>query len=563
MLTREQIKSNIDALESQGAKPEEIQGWLDSLKTDSSNAPSQPEQKNYSLGEVLPTAISNIPKSVGGLVGGITSAVTHPVETVKTLGKIAVGAGEAGIGAVSGEKVDTPETQTFGNLVDYFKNRYGGVENVKRTIAEDPAGFALDVSMFLDAGASAAGKIGDVSKIGEISKAGEVAGKIGETVDPLRNTAKLAGKVGETAGKGASRISGESIGAVTGVGYGSVRRIYQAIKAGGERAKTAYSALRGEVSPEQAVMDAKTSISTLYENRANQYAEDSSKLKIKSGVESLNTADVKAIAKDTLKNKLDLPTRELATKDGTKLEIDFSSRPSMDASGIKKVSDVIYNWKDTTIKGLNRLRQEIEGFKKGGANLSPADNRFNKFINDSADRLDSYLKDKVEGYEEMNKNYRESSTQIKQIEDYLSLGNKKSVDAAYRKLSSIMRVNNEFRLKLVKELDDLSGGKILDEISGAQMNELFPRGIIRQFEVGGAILGIAEGALIPLLKVAAFTSPRIMGEFIGALGFTGRAAEKATEILQKIAPTAGKYISPALKAGYYSTKSPGKTKEKE
>lgn len=44
MLTREQITANINALEQQGAKPDEIQQWLDTLKTESAPTPESEKQ---------------------------------------------------------------------------------------------------------------------------------------------------------------------------------------------------------------------------------------------------------------------------------------------------------------------------------------------------------------------------------------------------------------------------------------------------------------------------------------------------------------------------------------
>lgn len=46
MLTRLQIQENIDALEEQGASPDEIQEWLDSLPTRSSQAPTEAPKKD-------------------------------------------------------------------------------------------------------------------------------------------------------------------------------------------------------------------------------------------------------------------------------------------------------------------------------------------------------------------------------------------------------------------------------------------------------------------------------------------------------------------------------------
>ena len=529
----------------------------------SSTTPSQPAQpKNYGIGEMLGSAVANIPKSIGGLIGGVGSAILHPIDTVKNIGEMGIGAVASvpGVGNLMENRAQSEgkqplldeSKQKFGNLLNYFGQRYGGIENIKRTIAEDPAGFALDLSAVLDAGGSLVGKVGDVSKIGELSKAGEITGKIGETIDPLKATAKVGGKVLGKVGDVGTRVLGESVGATTGVGYGVIKQLYKSIKAGGDQAKAAYNALRGKIPTEQVVSDTNDALSKVYENRSNQYVSDSSKLKLKEG----GNLDVK-VAKDAAKSSLD----ELKIGVDGSGKLDFSSRPALETTAIQKVYKMVSGWNDSSVEGMNNLKKAIGDYKKNGIKLDTTDKIANKFINDTTKSIDNTLKENVEGYTEMNKNYSEFSTQIEQIKKYLSLGDKGSIDSAYRKLSSIMRTNNEFRLSLVKELDSLSGGKILAEIAGGQMSELLPRGIVRGFEIGGAIMGVAEGAMLPILKAAAFTSPRIMGEFIGALGFTARQSERIAEIIKKIAPdNIGEYANPAAKAMIYSNKANPPTK---
>ena len=92
-----------------------------------------------------------IASSAGKLGSGIIQPVIHPVETVKGLAKLAAGAFEKII----------PGTQAheshFDNLIKVYADRYGSVDALADTVAEDPFGFVSDVY-------TAAGLAGGIGK---------------------------------------------------------------------------------------------------------------------------------------------------------------------------------------------------------------------------------------------------------------------------------------------------------------------------------------------------------------------------------------------------------------
>src|SRR4030095_903240 len=104
-------------------------------------------------------------------------------------------------------------------LGEFFKDRYGGIENVKRTLATDPVGFASDLSIFLTGGGSVAAKAPGVA-----GQAAKIVGTVGRTIDPL--------SVGIKAVQGAGHVASEVVGGIgTGTGGQSLRT---AAKAGAE-----------------------------------------------------------------------------------------------------------------------------------------------------------------------------------------------------------------------------------------------------------------------------------------------------------------------------------------
>lgn len=124
----------------------------------------------------------NIFPSAGRLIGDIATAVAHPIQTVKALGKTAVGAVEK---AIPGEQ---PQEEAFDAVIDFYRQRYGSLENLQRTIVEDPVGFLADASL-------ATGIVGKAARVPAITRAATA-------IDPLAQITRGVGKVAEVATEG-------------------------------------------------------------------------------------------------------------------------------------------------------------------------------------------------------------------------------------------------------------------------------------------------------------------------------------------------------------------------
>lgn len=151
---------------------------------------------NAGVGETLGTAASNIVPSAKRLGSDLLAMVTDPVGTVKNIGRLAAGAGEKFI----------PGTQSYEIYADavgkYFAERYGGVENVKKTMAEDPVGFAADVATVLTGGELALARAPGV-----IGKVGQVAGTASRVVDPINAAVKAGAAVTKPVAKVAGAVA--------------------------------------------------------------------------------------------------------------------------------------------------------------------------------------------------------------------------------------------------------------------------------------------------------------------------------------------------------------------
>ncbi len=93
--------------------------------------------------DVLDEALINAPRSAYNYAKNIYQAVRHPVETVKTVGKLAVGLGEAFVGK------ETERAEQYRQLEDAMRERYGTTEGFKDAVANDPVGVLGDVASIL------------------------------------------------------------------------------------------------------------------------------------------------------------------------------------------------------------------------------------------------------------------------------------------------------------------------------------------------------------------------------------------------------------------------------
>lgn len=141
----------------------------------------QQQPAPMTAGDVASGAIRNFPSSAGRFVKDIAEPIMHPIETAKTIGKVGLGAAEYATGGAIGTEHE-PYAAAVGK---FFVDRYGGIENVKHTLATDPVGFAADLSTVLTGGETALARAPGIA-----GRAAEVAGTAGRAVDPILGAAR-------------------------------------------------------------------------------------------------------------------------------------------------------------------------------------------------------------------------------------------------------------------------------------------------------------------------------------------------------------------------------------
>lgn len=327
-----------------------------------------------------------------------------------------------------------------------------------------------------------------------------------------------------------ARGAGESLGVSTGAQYGVLADALKAAFSSPETAISARQARRGSIVPEQIVEEAKDSLGNLIQQRSREYQQQLAKV----------TADnTKSFDTSPVQKKLDTMLEDFnvtKTKDGA---LDFSRSPGLGRyeSDLNDIQEVLSNWGskpgDRTVVGIDRLKQTLDDFRRGTADSR----KFDAFVTGLKNSAKDIIKNEP-GYSKLVTDYGEKSDLIKDIQKGLSLGDKASIDTSFRKLTTALRTNNEFRKELVEALDNAGSGTLTSKIAGQQLSEVLPRGLARQIEGFGAAGAILQGAFIPLLKVAPFASPRAVGAMLDLLGTSGRYAKT---FLEKVAPNGAQF----------------------
>ena len=175
-------------------------------------------------------ALTNIPSSAQQLGSDIIQPFIHPVKTaksIKELGSSVVNLFRAG---------DQGNEQLAKEVGNFFVQRYGSLESIKKTFATDPVGMLSDVSIILTGGGALAAKAPAMA--GTVGNAVKTAGKV---IDPINVASKTVSAVSPLISKPASSV----LGMTTGTGGEPLRQAFQAGKVGGDKAEAFTTSMRG------------------------------------------------------------------------------------------------------------------------------------------------------------------------------------------------------------------------------------------------------------------------------------------------------------------------------
>lgn len=468
--------------------------------------PSSTQTSNMSAKEVMGGAVANFGDSAIRYGKDIYTAVSQPIETAKSLYELGKGVVQLAIPEEQGNE------GLARNVGKFLAERYGTLENIKRTIANDPVGFLGDASMLVSGGGTLA------AKIPGLTKAGQGVAKFGSSIDPL----SMAGKGIAGTAQGIGEVTSHVVGGVLS-GSGATP-LKAAFREGVEGGDTIAKNMRGNVvEAEDVVRKAHDQMKKMAKERIDHYRANKEQW---SGL--TNKIDFDGVRKHWRKlmrttqdrgvSLVRNPTDRAKMKRMRQVLEDWAKRPNMhDALGfdsLKKALDSI-DINPAKHKHANRLRTSM-----------------NKHIRDQ-------IKLNVPEYAKAMDDYAGAIRLEKELEKTLSLGGDVPVDTTLRKLQSAMRDNVNaglgHREKLLKTLDE--SGEIFDTLAGQALNPITPRGIARM-GAGFAGLGVqgATGFNPALAGVIAAQSPRLTGEaarLAGKVGYIPHKIYKGGEALAK------------------------------
>jgi len=479
-------------------------------------AQSQGNQSSLEWSDVPAKALSNIPRSAGEFAGNIWNAVSSPVETGKALTNVFVG----GVQNVLPEWMQAASAEDQRKMASsvgkFFTDRYGSMEGLKQTIANDPVGLLADASTVLSGGGALAAKLPGMA--GKIGGAVSTAGK---AIDPLSLAMKAAKPVAKVGGN----IAAHTIGGIgTHTGGQSIKSAAKAGYMGGQHADDFINNLRGNVPSEEVVSDAKRALSAIAKERGSAYRSGMTK-----------------VASDP--TVLDFSLIEKAVRDSVKMGTFKGKSISRSTTGtLKNIMDIVDDWKTSnpaefhTPEGLDALKKAIGDIRDSTEFSTPsravADNVYNAVKNQIVKQAPEYGK--------VMKGYEAATKQVRELEKGLSLGKKASTDTALRKLQSVMRNNANTnygnRVKMAETLEKAGAGTLMDQLAGQSLSSWTPRGLgplqAGTTAVAGFGLNPAIFAMLP------FQSPRLMGEAAYYAGKAAKPAMAAGRVASRVAPSA-------------------------
>lgn len=391
----------------------------------------------------------------------------------------------------------------------------------------------------------------------------------------------LARVTARVVGKGAAEISG----ALTGTSAETLEQAFYASKTGGKELDSFTAAMRGKTTPEKLAMALRENTEVINTQRQTLFKETLAELgdevvetqaakaefrkllkqsgiKIQKakfstegvGTKTLNLRDTDSLTLDLRKVGKDEPTlKEIARlRAEAPLELNFDgSKLKLTPQAQKKINEAFSELESlpdkVSLTEIDNTRQAIKALSLTGDDASA--NLGNKLIDDAV-RSARQAGEQVDGYGPMLDEFGETSQFLEDLQKGLMATDQRTIDQTYRRMATALKTNNEQRMALVRELDEITDGAILSQIAGQQLSEAMPRGIFRQIAAGiagGAVLtGGMSQSLVPALV---FASPRVTGEFVRALGM---GAAQADEMIKAIANARDLFI----KAGIITTTIP-------
>lgn len=463
-------------------------------------------------------AFTNFPSSAMGMAKDVVQAVLNPIETAKSVADLGAGIFRVfypNISQLTG--LGSEEQEQLARAVGkYYAGRYGGLDQFKMALMQDPAGVLSDVSTALRGGASVLPGRFRPQVI-----------ELADTVDPLNVLSGAASAIGTGVKQG--------LGATTGVGVRAIEEAYAAGAEGGARAAQFTENMRGNVPQTDVIDAARSNIQRLRQAMQQRYR-----------------SDMNLIRQDATQlgfNEVDSAINDAARRTSFKAQVVNSAA----AGKVQEAVDIINEWKGLdpaeyhTPEGMDALKQKV------GSVLESIDPQRQRqaygAVKGIYDGIWQTIQKQSPAYAGIMKDYAQMSDLLMEMNRTLSLNPNASIDTQLRKLQSAIRnnVNTNFgeRTRLVEQLE-AGGAPIMPALAGQSMAEFAPRGIQRGTLGLGTVGSFSAGGVPAAVAYGAASSPRLVGEAAYAMGAAPRVAREAISASSRYLPSATPQIQAML-----------------
>lgn len=475
---------------------------------------------------------SNVIQSGASLLGNVGEAILHPIQTVQNLGGAAVG----GIEKVAGQ--ENENTQKFDNVINFFKNRYGSVQNFEKTLYEDPVGVAADLSSLLGLGGGALKLAGNASKVEGVANAGRALSTASDFTNPLAPVAAGVGKIANPVKEGGIALAG---------------------KLGGIEPSTTEIARTGALDPITIANTTRESVGTevsdVLRKRLASLDETGKEYNAVREIEKSG----KSFSADTLipveHNFIEEQFRKVAGMDVRDGKIVSNSGSQIRGSAeIAKLQHVFDLYKPTFQKGLltpNEFLNFRDDLAKVAYNdLGKKDTDVARITDNIRHNFNLQYRDEIAGLKELDSSFSKEKNELKALQKGLLDRDGKLTDNAFNLVANATNKGNEARLARLEKLVPGIEKKIIllkavEDMQKALGNKVgtYGRSIL---EGGGIIGGLATGQIgVVAAGFAAgiITNPNMAVKII-------RAAEQLDpKIAQEVLLRVARYATMSSEAG--------------
>ena len=414
----------------------------------------------------------------------VITPFTQPVETAQSIWEL--GKSIKNLLFVEGKQENEKVAIAMG---EFFKDRYGGIENIKKTFRTDPVGIAADLSIFLTAGATLPARVS-----GTTGKIAKVVGTAGKVIDPIGMSAKAV-KWGVMKPLGHAIAGG--LGWTTGSGTKAVKTAYGAGYAQGDKAKAFSEGRAGSVTRSEKV---KTNLSNTLLDLKNKY-----RTRWENSDAGKNLKNIKFPAKDI--NNI-LKNLEIKNKrDGRWID-------DADRVVFEKISSIKSNiWGSTKRRngaGGDALVDEINKLLKNEPN--------NTLLLELKDNVKQRINSKMPEYINLTKGFDEISKAEQAIDKITSTGD---ADKILTNINNIFDKNTKNLVvrNAVSEIDKAKNMNLEEVAAGKSMSGYFPTSdnLVTQ---GIKMYGLYKtgGIASPIF------SPQVVGRNMKSLGYAQKRA---------------------------------------